>query len=84
MPVGLEGLAASQTIAEEKRAGATFAHPVSERLAYPINELAEKLGIHRRTIERKIAAALLVSSKKFGTRLVTAESVRAMFEAGAQ
>lgn len=81
----LRGLAASQTIAAEnceRTDGETFAHPISERLAYPINELASKLGIHRRTIERRIEAGTLKAITTLGRRLVTAESVRATFETG--
>lgn len=58
----------------------TLAEDDSGRIAYPIPELAKKLGIHRRTIERKIKAGVLLSSNRLGTRLVLASSVRALFE----
>lgn len=54
--------------------------PPIERLAYTVNETAALLGVHRRTIEKKIDAGVLVSTKRLGTRLVSAESVRALFE----
>lgn len=47
------------------------------RLAYPIPEVARKLGLHRRTIEYKIKAGKLDVVEFFGKRLVTAESLRA-------
>lgn len=47
------------------------------RLAYPIPEVARKLGLHRRTIEYKIRAGKLEVVDFFGKRLVTAESLRA-------
>jgi hypothetical protein len=79
----LKDLAASQTIAPEKREptnSAPFAHPLSEPLAYPIPQVARKLGLHRRTIERRIADKTFKTVNMLGRRLVTAESVRAMFE----
>jgi hypothetical protein len=81
----LKGLAASQTIAPENREptnSATFAHLIPERLAYPIPELARKLGVNRKTIERRIADKTFKTVNMPGRRLVTAESVRAMFETG--
>jgi excisionase family DNA binding protein len=76
----LKLLAASQTIAvEEDRKPSKDQNP---RLVYTVPELAWKLGIHRRTIERRIKDGTLMSTNVLGRRLVTAESVRAMFETG--
>jgi len=73
----------SETIAAENRErtnGATFAHPISERLAYPIPELARKLSVNRKTIERRIADGTFKTVNMLGHRLVTTESVKALFE----
>jgi hypothetical protein len=51
------------------------------RLAYKVPELAWKLGVHRRTIERRIGDGTLKSTNVLGRRLVTADSVKALFEA---
>jgi hypothetical protein len=52
------------------------------RLAYPIPELARKLGVNRKTIERRISDGTFKTVSMLGRRLVTAESVRGMFESG--
>jgi hypothetical protein len=49
----------------------------NQRFAYPIPEVARKLGLHRRTIEYKIKAGGLEVVEFFGRRLVTAESLSA-------
>lgn len=49
------------------------------RLAYPIPELARKLGVNRKTIERRIADGTFSTISMLGRRLITADSVRAMF-----
>jgi hypothetical protein len=69
----LEGLAAAQMLVENRKP------PKDEnpRLAYPIPEIARKLGLHRRTIEHKIQAGKLEVVDFFGKRLVTAESLSA-------
>jgi hypothetical protein len=69
----LEGLAAAQMLVENRKP------PKDEnpRLAYPIPEIARKLGLHRRTIEYKIQAGKLEVVDFFGKRLVTAESLSA-------
>jgi len=51
-----------------------------ERLAYTIPETARLLGVHRRTIEKKIKSGVLVASRKLGTPLISAASLRALFE----
>jgi hypothetical protein len=68
----LEGLAAAQMLVENRKP------PKDEnpRLAYPIPEIARKLGLHRRTIEYKIQARKL-EVVDFGKRLVKAESLSA-------
>lgn len=53
----------------------------AERLAYPIPELARKLGVNRRTVERRIADGTFKIVNLLGRRLVTAESVKALFSA---
>jgi excisionase family DNA binding protein len=73
----LKGLAASPTIATEKRKSSNEENP---RLAYRVNEAAKLLGVHRRTIEKKIKVGVLVSSKRLGTRLISVESIKALFE----
>jgi excisionase family DNA binding protein len=76
----LKGLVAeSPMIVEANRKSENDRH---SRLAYTVPELAWKLGVHRRTIERRIGDGTLKSTNVLGHRLVTAESVRAMFEAG--
>jgi hypothetical protein len=52
------------------------------RLAYPIPELAKKLGVGRRTIERRIEDGTFSIVNLLGRRLVTAASVRALFDNG--
>jgi excisionase family DNA binding protein len=75
----LKGLAASQIIAAENRKPTNGENP---RLAYRIDESAKLLGLSRKTIERRIADGSLASTKRLGTRPVSAESVRALFELG--
>jgi excisionase family DNA binding protein len=74
----LKLLAASQTIAEDRKPS----NDENPRLGYTIPELARKLGVHRRTIERRIEDGTLKAVTMLGRRLVTAESVRAMFGTG--
>jgi hypothetical protein len=64
---------------------ATKGVPIEDRdgrLAYPIPELARKLGVNRKTIERRIGDGTFRTVRMLRRRLVTAESVRAMFESG--
>jgi excisionase family DNA binding protein len=49
------------------------------RLAWRVDELAQALRVSRRTIERAIRDGRLVSTRRLGARLVSAESVRALF-----
>jgi hypothetical protein len=57
----LKGLAASQVLVEKRSIADEHRKPPSKdenpRLAYPIPEVARKLGLHRRTIEYKIQSA---------------------------
>jgi hypothetical protein len=80
----LKGLAASQMFVENRpTAGENRKPPLKDanpRLAYPIPEVARKLGLHRRTIEYKIQAGKLEVVEFFGKRLVTAESLSAALE----
>jgi excisionase family DNA binding protein len=74
----LKGLAASQTIAiEEHRKPRNDENP---RLAYRPDEAAKLLGVSRKTIQRRINNGTLVSTKVLGGRLISAESVKALFE----
>ena len=73
----LKGLAASQAIAVENRKSPGVENP---RLAYRIEEGAKLLGLSRKTIHRRIADGSLTSTKRLGTRLVSAESIRALFQ----
>jgi hypothetical protein len=76
-----KGLAASQMPVEKRTIAAENRKPPPKdenpRLAYPIPEVARKLGLHRRTIEYKIQAGKLEVVEFFGKRLVAAESLRA-------
>jgi excisionase family DNA binding protein len=83
----LKGLAASQAIAAENRKPANdengkSANRENPRLAYRIDEAAKLLGVSRKTIDRKIKAGFLVSSKRLGRRRLSAESIMALFESG--
>jgi excisionase family DNA binding protein len=75
----LKGVAASQIIAAENGKPTNGENP---RLACRIDEAAKLLGLSRKTIERRIAYGSLASTKRLGTRLVSAASVRALFEPG--
>lgn len=46
------------------------------RLAYRVDEVAEMLGVGRRTVERAVSDGRLRSSKRLGVRLIDAESVK--------
>ena len=50
------------------------------RLAYTISESARLLGVHRRTVEKKIKVGTLAVSRKMGTPLISAASLYALFE----
>jgi excisionase family DNA binding protein len=50
-----------------------------ERLGYRVDELAPLLGVSVRTIKRRVADGTLKSTKALGVRLISAESVRALF-----
>lgn len=50
------------------------------RIAYTIPETAALLGVHRRTVEKKIKAGVLSVSRKLGTPLIPASSIHALFE----
>ena len=74
----LKGLAASRATAVEIQKSSDGDDP---RLAYSIPELAQKLGYHRKTIERMIDAGKLTAIRPFnGNRRVTAASVKALFD----
>jgi hypothetical protein len=82
----LKGLTAAQMLVDNRTIAAENRKPPQDenpRLAYPIPELARKLGVNRKTIERRIAGKKLKTVNMLGQRLVTAESVRAMFRARA-
>jgi excisionase family DNA binding protein len=51
-----------------------------ERLAYTIPEAARLVGVHRRTIEKKIKSGVLAVSRKLGRPLIPAASLYALFE----
>ena len=56
-------------------AGAT-----ASRLGYRIDELAGLLGVHRRTIERKIAEGVIPVTKKFGVVIIPAKGVEELLK----
>jgi excisionase family DNA binding protein len=51
---------------------------MTERLTYRVNEVAAMLGYSRLTIERKIKSGTLKSFKDGRSRLILADSVRAL------
>ena len=51
-----------------------------ERLGYRIDEAARLLGVSRNTIYRRIADGVLKTSGALGVTIVSAESIKALFE----
>ncbi len=54
----------------------------AQRLAYRIDEAAERVGVHRVTLYRWIAAGKLKTVKIGGVRLVSVRALRALVEKG--
>ena len=50
------------------------------RVAYRVDEVAEMLGVCRRTVERAISDGRLIATKRLGATLVQAQSIKALFE----
>jgi len=78
----LKAIANAQAIVADSQAAKSQQPTEDEnaRLAYSIPELAEKLGVHRRTIERAIDAKRIIAVRVLGHRRVTAASVKALFD----
>jgi excisionase family DNA binding protein len=76
---------AQAIVADNRMIAAKGQQPTEDensRLAYTIPEVAARLGLHRRTIERMIDTGKLVAIRPLGRRLITAASVNALFEPG--
>ncbi len=54
----------------------------AQRLAYRIDEAAERVGVHRVTLYRWIATGKLKTVKIGGVRLVSARALQALVERG--
>jgi excisionase family DNA binding protein len=67
-----------------RRAAITQADGAPMRLAYRVDEACALLGVSRDTIERAVKAGKLKSGKGLGRRLIDAESLRAMYQEGAE
>lgn len=55
-----------------------------ERIAWTINETAAYLGIHRRTVERKIKAGVIKATHQLGDIRILRSSVMELFEPTAE
>ena len=55
---------------------------MTERLAYRIDEAAERIGVNRGTLYRWIATGKLKTVKIGGVRLVSARILQALIEKG--
>lgn len=79
--VMLKAIADAQVIVADSQAAKSQQPTEDEnaRLAYSIPELARKLGLHPRTIRRRIDEGKLKTISFFGKPIVTAASVKALF-----
>jgi excisionase family DNA binding protein len=50
------------------------------RLGYRVDELAGLLGVHRRTIERKIAEGVIPVTRKFGIVIIPARAIEELLK----